>query len=39
MNDFMRPALYDANHDIVPLLKQIKKSRTIEFVGQSVKLL
>ena len=34
MNDFMRPALYDANHQIVPVLKKnsfLKKN--IEFVG------
>ena len=34
MNDFMRPALYDANHDIVPIVKTNKKSlEPIEFVG------
>ena len=34
MNDFMRPALYDANHDIVPIIKTNKKSlKAIEFVG------
>ena len=34
MNDFMRPALYDADHDIVPIIKTIKKSlEPIEFVG------
>ena len=34
MNDFMRTALYDANHDIVPIIKTNKKSREpIEFVG------
>ena len=34
MNDFMRPALYDAEHDIVPLTKVNKKmKKTIEFVG------
>ena len=34
MNDFMRPALYDASHNIVPLIKKNKKiNRTIEFVG------
>ena len=34
MNDFMRPALYDATHDIFPINKNNKKSkRTIEFVG------
>ena len=34
MNDFMRPALYDAEHDIVPINKSNKKSkRIIEFVG------
>ena len=34
MNDFMRTALYDASHDIVPIIKTNKKSREpIEFVG------
>ena len=34
MNDFMRPALYDAGHDIVPIIKTNKKSlASIEFVG------
>ena len=34
MNDFMRPALYDAEHDIIPLKKTNKKSKdSIEFVG------
>ena len=34
MNDFMRPALYDADHDIVPLIKTSKKNKeSIEFVG------
>jgi len=34
MNDFMRTALYDASHDIVPVIKTNKKSQeTIEFVG------
>ncbi len=34
MNDFMRPALYDAFHDIVPIVKSGKKMRGIvEFVG------
>jgi diaminopimelate decarboxylase len=34
MNDFMRPALYDAQHDIVPLTKNsIKSKDVIEFVG------
>ena len=34
MNDFMRPALYDAVHNIIPLIKKNKKIRnTIEFVG------
>ena len=34
MNDFMRPALYDAVHSIVPLSKNNKKlSGTLEFVG------
>jgi diaminopimelate decarboxylase len=34
MNDFMRTALYDANHDIVPIIKTNKNnSEPIEFVG------
>ena len=34
MNDFMRPALYDADHDIVPIVKTNKKNlEPIEFVG------
>jgi diaminopimelate decarboxylase len=34
MNDFMRPALYDANHDIIPVVKTNKKSQEpVEFVG------
>jgi len=34
MNNFMRPALYDATHDIVPLDKTNKNNSTeIEFVG------
>ncbi len=34
MNDFMRPALYDAIHNIVPLIKTNKKNKGIlEFVG------
>ena len=34
MNDFMRPALYDADHDIVPIIKTNKKNlEPIEFVG------
>ena len=34
MNDFMRPALYDANHQIIPVLKKNSFSKkNIEFVG------
>ena len=34
MNDFMRPALYDAWHDILPIRKTSKKIKgIIEFVG------
>jgi diaminopimelate decarboxylase len=34
MNDFMRTALYDASHDIVPIVRTKKKSQEpIEFVG------
>ena len=34
MNDFMRPALYNAKHNIIPVLKSKRKiSGNIEFVG------
>ena len=34
MNDFMRPALYDVQHDIIPIKKTSKKIKgVIEFVG------
>ncbi len=34
MNDFMRTALYEAKHEIIPVNKKSKKfSNTIEFVG------
>tara|TARA_B100000963_G_scaffold357359_1_gene379392 strand:+ start:7348 stop:8577 length:1230 start_codon:yes stop_codon:yes gene_type:complete len=34
MNDFMRPALYDATHNIIPLIKNNKRmNKTLEFVG------
>jgi diaminopimelate decarboxylase len=34
MNDFMRPALYDAEHDIIPTNKIKKRiNKVIEFVG------
>ena len=34
MNDFMRSALYDAQHDIIPIIKISKKMKgIIEFVG------
>ncbi len=34
MNDFMRPALYDATHNILPLIKNNKKTKgVLEFVG------
>ena len=34
MNDFMRPALYDAQHEIIPVNKTNKKIKNlIEFVG------
>ena len=34
MNDLMRPALYDAQHNIIPVTKNKKKIRgVIEFVG------
>ena len=34
MNDFMRPALYDAFHGIIPVTKTSKKIKgSVEFVG------
>ena len=34
MNDFMRPALYDAIHDIIPIIKKnVRLKGAIEFVG------
>ena len=34
MNDFMRHALYDARHEIIPVTKtKIKAKRSLEFVG------
>ena len=34
MNDFMRPALYDAIHNILPVIKNNQKINNIlEFVG------
>ena len=34
MNDFMRPALYDAFHKIIPIIKNSSKMKsTVEFVG------
>ena len=34
MNDFMRPALYDATHNIIPLIKNKKRiNGSVEFVG------
>ena len=34
MNDFMRPALYDAFHDIIPITKRNKRNKgPVEFVG------
>ena len=34
MNDFMRPALYDANHKIIPIKKNYGKNlKNVEFVG------
>ena len=34
MNDFMRPALYDAVHEIVPVIQNNKRTKSIvEFVG------
>ncbi len=34
MNDFMRPALYEAVHEIIPVKKNKKKSnKVVEFVG------
>ncbi len=34
MNDFMRPALYNAKHNIIPILKEKKRiNANVEFVG------
>ena len=34
MNDLIRPALYGAKHNIIPVIKNFKKSKkTYEFVG------
>jgi len=34
MNDFMRTALYDAVHNIIPVIKNVKKNKgPLEFVG------
>ena len=34
MNDFMRTALYDAVHNIIPVIKNSKKNKgPLEFVG------
>ena len=34
MNDLMRPALYGANHKIIPAVKKNKNSKKVyEFVG------
>ena len=34
MNDFMRPALYNARHNIIPVLKSKKRiNGNVEFVG------
>ena len=34
MNDFMRTALYDAIHNIIPVVKNSKKNKgSLEFVG------
>lgn len=34
MNDFMRPALYDAKHEIIPVIKtKFKANKSVEFVG------
>ena len=33
MNDLMRPALYNAKHQIIPLIKNNSKSKKYEFVG------
>ena len=38
MNDLMRPALYGAEHEIIPEKKTNRfASKTYEFVGQFVK--
>ena len=34
MNDFMRPALYEAKHNILPIIKTNRKTKgPLEFVG------
>ena len=34
MNDFMRPALYNAKHEIIPVIKSKKRiNGNVEFVG------
>ena len=33
MNDFMRPALYEAFHKIIPITKPSRMRSKIEFVG------
>ena len=34
MNDFMRPALYDAKHNIIPVIKTTKRTKeSLEFAG------
>lgn len=33
MNDLMRPALYDAHHDIIPVVKKAGQAQTYQVVG------
>lgn len=33
MNDLMRPALYDAHHDIIPVVKKVGQAQTYQVVG------
>lgn len=33
MNDLMRPALYDAHHDIIPVVKKTGQAQTYQVVG------
>ncbi len=37
MNDLMRPALYDAKHQFIPVIKQETQQKIYDFVGPVVK--